>query len=259
MIKGVFNSFFDFRFGGMKFVGISNYIEVFTRDVYVQSMKNTLLMVLIVVPCLLFFGLIIAGSIFDKTKSYTSFVRIFLYLPVIASAAVMSIIWRFLLDSQTGLLRYLYDLLEVPPFNVLGNETWAITIVMYVLFSMNIGQCVVMYVASMLGISKDLTDALEIDGGNRYHLFRYILMPHCSPTTLLIFITQTSSVMRVFVVIQQLTNGGPNRSTTSMMYLLYQEGFANGNFGLASALGVVMFFLSILLVLLQFKAIRPSE
>ena len=84
-------------------------------------------------------------------------------------------------------------------------------------------------------------------------------MPHCSPTTLLIFITQTSSVMRVFVVIQQLTNGGPNRSTTSMMYLLYQEGFANGNFGLASALGVVMFFLSILLVLLQFKAIRPSE
>ena len=85
MIKGVFNSFFDFRFGGMKFVGISNYIEVFTRDVYVQSMKNTLLMVLIVVPCLLFFGLIIAGSIFDKTKSYTSFVRIFLYLPVIAS------------------------------------------------------------------------------------------------------------------------------------------------------------------------------
>lgn len=259
MLKGIYNSFFDFRFGNVKFVGFNNFVKVFSKANYLQSITNTLLMVAVVVPLLLIIGIIISGSIFDKARSYTSFVRICLYLPVIASAAVMSIIWRFLLDSQTGLLRYIYDIMGQTPFNLLGDKTWAVIVVMFVLFTMNIGQCVVMYVASMLGIPNDIIEALEIDGGNRFHLFKYILIPHCKPTTLLIFVTQTSAVMRVFVLIQQLTNGGPSRATTSMMYLLYQEGFANGNFGLASALGIVMFVLSILLVLVQFKAIRTKN
>lgn len=259
MLKGIYNSFFDFRFGNVKFVGINNFVKVFSKTNYLQSITNTLIMVAVVVPLLLIIGIIISGSIFDKARSYTSFVRICLYLPVIASATVMSIIWRFLLDSQTGLLRYVYDIMGKTPFNLLGDKTWAVVVVMFVLFTMNIGQCVVMYVASMLGIPNDMIEALEIDGGNRFHLFKYILIPHCKPTTLLIFVTQTSAVMRVFVLIQQLTNGGPSRATTSMMYLLYQEGFANGNFGLASALGIVMFVLSILLVLVQFRAVRAKD
>lgn len=259
MIKGIFNSFFDFRFGGTKFVGISNYVKVFTDDVYLLSIKNTLLLVCVVVPMLIVFGLIIAGSVFDKAYGYVSFVRVCLYLPVIASAAVMSIIWRFLLDSQTGLLRYFYDVIGMKPFNLLGDKFWAMVVIMFVLFTMNLGQCVVLYVAAMLGISKDIIEALEIDGGNRWSLFRYILIPHSRPTTLLIFVTQTSAVIRVFVLIQLLTNGGPSRATTSMMYLLYQEGFANGNFGLASALGIVMFLFSVVLVFLQFRAIRPVD
>jgi multiple sugar transport system permease protein len=259
MIRGIYNSFFDFRFGGTKFVDFQNYIKVFTKTAYTQSIQNTLLLVAVVVPMLIVLGMVISGSVFDKTNRYTSFVRISLYLPVIASAAVMSIIWRFLLDSQTGMLRYIYDIVGATPFHLLGDKTWATILIMFVLFSMNIGQCIVMYVASMLGISRDIIEALEIDGGNRFHLFRYILIPHCSPTTLLIFITQTSAVIRIFVLIQLLTNGGPSRATTTMMYLLYQEGFANGNFGLASALGMVMFLFSIILVVIQFKTVRPVE
>lgn len=259
MIKGIQNSFFDFRFGDTKFVGLKNYVKVFTNKTYLLSIRNTLLLVATVVPLLILFGMGISGSIFDKARQYTSFVRICLYLPVIASAAVMSIIWRFLLDSQTGLLRYFYNCIGMTPFNLLGDKTWATVIVIFVLFTMNLGQCVVLYTAAMMSIPSEMIEALEIDGGNRWALFRYILIPQCRPTTLLIFVTQTSAVMRVFVLIQLLTNGGPNKATTSMMYLLYQEGFANGNFGAASALGIVMFLLSIILVLIQFRTVRSES
>ena len=258
MVKGIYNSLFDFRFGGASYVGWDNYIKVFTKSEYKLAIKNTLVFVAVVVPLLIGIGILIAGSVFDKSKEYTSFVRVCLYLPVIASAAVMSIIWRFLLDSQTGLLRYIYDLAGAEPVNLLGETKWALIVLIFVLFTMNIGQSVVLYIAAMIGIPRDLIEVMEIDGGNRWTLFKNLLWPMTKPTTLLIFITETSAVIRVFVLIQLLTNGGPSRATTSMMYLLYQDGFAGGNFGLASALGVVMFLFSMILVLFQFKAVKQA-
>ena len=259
LIKGVYNSLFNFRFGGAKFVGLDNYTRIFSRDIYLLAMKNTLVMVFITVPALVILGIAISGAIFDKSMKYASFVRVCLYLPVIASAAVMSIIFRFILDSQLGLLRYFFDVIGKEPFNVLGDPIGAMGVIIFMLIAMNLGQCVVLYVAAMLSVPSDIIEALELDGGNRLSLFRYILIPHCSPTTLLVLITQTTAVLRAFVVIQLLTNGGPSYATTNIMYLLYREGFANGNFGLASALGVLMFLFCIILVLLQFRVMRISK
>lgn len=259
MCRGVYNSFYDFRFGGQLFVGIDNYIEVFTDPVMRKSILNSFLFVFTVVPFLIIFGILISGSIYDKNSLYVSSVRTCLYIPVIASMVVMTIIWRFMLDSQTGLFRYLCDLLGQKPVNLLGNAKWTMLILIFILFTMNIGQSVVLYVASMAGIPTELSEALSIDGGSRLDLFRYLLIPFSRPTTLFIFVTQTAAILRVFVLIQLLTNGGPNNSSVTMMYLLYQEGFTYGNFGLASALGVVMFAVTLILVLLQFKSVKQES
>jgi len=259
MCRGLYNSFFDFRFGSQLFVGVQNYIHVFTDKVYLLAIRNSLLFVCAVVLLLIVFGILISGSIYDKHRTYISGVRMCLYIPVIASMVVMTIIWRFMLDSQTGLLRYLCDLMGVTPVNLLGDAKWTLLILIFVLFTMNIGQSVVLYVASMISIPKELSEALEIDGGKRVDLFRYILIPLSKPTTLFIFVTQTAAMLRVFVVIQLLTNGGPNFSTTTMMYLLYQEGLMYGNFGSASALGVVMFLMTLALVLVQFKLVKQDK
>ena len=259
MVKGVYNSFYDFRFGGMEFVGLENYKGVLSGDLYLLSIKNSLMFVFIVVPMLIVFGMLISGSIFDKSPGYVSFVRVCLYLPVVASMVVMTIIWRFMLDPQSGLLRYFYDKVGMEPVNLLGDARWTFVILVLILFTMNVGQCVVLYVANLIGIPKDLIEALELDGGNRLHLFRYLLIPLSKPTSLFLFITQSAAVLRVFVVIQLLTNGGPNYSSTTMMYLLYQQGFLYGNFGTASALGVFMFLFTLVLVILQFRAIKTDK
>lgn len=252
IIRGFRNSLFDYRFGGSLFVGMSNYAEVFTNDLYLLAIKNSLIIVATVVPLLIVCGLLIAGSIFDKSFRYMSAVRTMLYIPVIASMVVMTMIWKFLLDSQSGLARYGFDLLGMKPVNLLGDARWTMLVVILILFTMQIGQSVVLYTASMIGIPKELIEALQMDGGKRHHLFRYVLLPLTKPTTLFIFVTETAAMLRVFVVIQLLTHGGPNSGSTTMMFLLYKKGFTYGDFGVASALGVVMFLLTLLLVLLQF-------
>lgn len=259
MCKGIYNSFFDFRFGSVSFVGLKNYMDILRSPLYRMAIGNTLIITFLVVPLLCVMGIVIAGSVFDKPSFYVSFVRVTVYLPVIASVVVMSLIWRFLLDSQTGLLRYFYNLAGKIPKNVLGEARMALLVIIVILFMVNIGQCVILYLAAMLGISKDLIEAMKIDGGNRWDLFRYILIPFSRSVTLLNFVTQTAAIIRVFVVIQILTNGGPNHKTTTMMYLIYQEGFKNGNFGPASALGIILFLFSIVLVALQFIAMRKRE
>lgn len=241
------------------FVGMQNYIHVFTDKVYLLAIRNSLIFVFAVVSLLVVFGILISGSIYDKHRFYVSGVRTCLYIPVICSMVVMAIIWRFMLDSQTGLLRYFYDSIGMKPVNLLGDAKWTLVILIIILFTMNIGQSVVLYVANMISIPKELSEALEIDGGKRTHLFRYILIPLSKPTTLFIIVTQTAAMLRVFAVIQLLTNGGPNYSSTTMMYLLYQEGLLYGNFGSASALGVVMFIMTLVLVLIQFKLVRQEK
>lgn len=259
ILKGFWTSLFSTKWAGDVFVGLDNYKKIFTDDVYLKALRNTMLYVVTVVPLLIVVGLWIAGSVFDKHPKYVSFVRVCLYIPVIASMVVMSIIWRFILDSQTGLIKYFSMLLGGEAVNLLAEEKSAIILVIFILFTMNIGQTVLLYIADMLGIPKELIEASTIDGASRTDLFRYILIPLTKPTSLFIFITQTSAVLKVFVVIQQLTKGGPNYGTTSLMYLLYQEAFENSRTGMACAIGVLMFLISLILVLMRFAAERKGK
>ena len=257
--KGFVTSFYNTKWAKEVFVGLNNYKKIFSSDTYMKAVRNTLIYVAAVVPILITAGIWIAGSVFDKRPKYVSFVRICLYLPVIASMVVMSIIWRFILDSQTGLVKYFSMLLGGEAVNLLADEKSAVVLVIFILFTMNIGQTVLLYIADMLGISKDLIEAATIDGASRTDLFRYILIPLTKPTTVLVFITQTSAVLKVFIVIQLLTKGGPNYGTTSLMYLLYQEAFENSNTGVACAVGVLLFLMSLILVLFRLVAERKGK
>lgn len=251
-------SLYKVKFQRSVFVGLQNYLTIFTQPAYVKSIGNTILFTAIVVPLLIVAGIWIAGSIFDKSERYVSGVRICLYLPVIVSMVVMVTIWRFMLDSQTGLVKYFCTLLNQKTVNLLADPVMSRVIVMTVLFLVNIGQCVLLYVADMIGISKELIDASRIDGVSRIGLFRYILIPLSRPTTIFVFITEVSSCLKVFIIIQLMTSGGPNYATTTMMYQLYNDAFYYSNQGVASAMGVLMFLMALVLISLRFLTERKE-
>lgn len=260
VIQGFIRSAYNTKWSRSVFVGLENYKEIFSNDIYLLAIKNSLLFVVTVVPLLIIAGIWIAGSVFDKKIWYVSAVRTCLYIPVIASMVVMSIIWRFILDSQTGLVKYFSMILgySTAP-NVLADKQWTMVLLILILFTMNIGQTVLLYIADMIGIPKDLLEACRIDGGSRWDMFRHILIPLTSSTSVLTFITQTSAVLKVFVVIQLLTKGGPNYGTTTMMYLLYQDAFEKSNIGIASAMGVLMFLISLILISMRFLILYKEK
>ena len=198
ILRGIYNSFFDFRFGGNQFVAFDNYKVVFTDPVYLTSIINTLLIVAVVIPALIFFGILISGSIFDKSRMYMSAIRTSFYIPVISSMVVMAIIYKFILDAQTGIARYFFNLAGMEPINILGDSTLAMSVIIFLLFTMKLGQCIVLFVASMLGIPNDLIDALNIDGGSRYHLFKYILVLKRQKSASMLLKSQTSPIFYYF-------------------------------------------------------------
>ena len=253
-------SVYDTKWGNkVVFVGLENYKKIFSNPIYVKAIQNTLLFFITAVPCIIILGIFIAGSIFDKVKKYVSAVRIILYIPTIVSTVVMSTIWRFMLNSQSGIVAYLADKFGFSRVDLLGSPTTARMVIIFVLIVINLGQCVLLYVASMIGIDKTLIDACRIDGGNRWTLFRYILIPLSRPTTVLIFITNTSLVLKVYIVIQLLTSGGPNYATTTMMYQLYQDAFVNYDIGIASAMGVLLFIMTLILISFRFIFMSKEE
>jgi|GEM_PF-1707449 len=258
--KQFIQSFYNTKWGGkVVFVGLANYAEIFTNEIYIKAILNTLLFVIIAVPCIIILGLLIAGSIFDKNKHYVSTVRILLYIPTIVSMVVMSTIWRFMLNSQSGLVAYFAQIFHWKSADLLSSSTSAKIIIIIVLIIVNLGQCVLLYIAQMIGIDHNLIDACEVDGGNRWDLFRYILIPLSKPTTILVFITNTSLVLKVYIVIQLLTSGGPNYATTTMMYQLYQDAFVNFDTGVASAMGVLLFAMTLVLISARFLFTSKEE
>lgn len=236
------------------FVGFANYATLFHDEVFLKSIYNTLFLVVIVTGCTLLFGSLISIAIFDKRTKYISVIRSCYYLPVIVSTVVMSMVWKFLLNPASGLVNYLLKNMGANISNPLGNSSMVLWIVAFVTIIASIGQAIIMYVASMGGISTDILEAAEVDGADKLRRSLYILLPLTRPVTLYLSVTNVISILKLFVIIQLLTDGGPNNSSMTMMYYLYRNAFNYDKKNIAAAVGVLMFLLAVMMAFPQFKA-----
>ncbi|MDD4850542.1 MAG: sugar ABC transporter permease [Gemmiger sp.] len=240
------------------FVGLENYQILFADPVFLRSVFNTLFLVVVVTACTLFFGMMISVAIFDKKSGYISVIRSFYYLPVIVSTVVMSMVWKFLLNPANGLVSYALKQSGYPGGNVLGDKNLVLWIVAFVTVVASLGQAVIMYVAAMEGVSGEVLEAAEVDGATKFQRTIHILIPLVKPTTLYLAVTNVISILKLFVIIQLLTDGGPNNSSMTMMYYLYRNAFIYDKKNIAAAIGVLMFLLAVLMATPQFKAMSGS-
>nr|WP_239433802.1 sugar ABC transporter permease [Vagococcus silagei] len=236
------------------FVGFDNYKELFADPVFIRSVFNTVLFVVAIVFLTIVFGLFVATTVYDKSSKYISFIRGSFYLPVMVSMVVMSMVWNFLLNPANGLISYLLGNAGVKDVNLLGSVTWVMPTIIFVTFVGNVGQSIILYIASMIGIPEDYFEAAQIDGATRWQRMTKILIPLVRPTTLYLIVINIIAVLKIFVVIQLLTGGGPNNASVTMMYYLYQNAFVYNNTGVAAAVGVIMFIVALMLSIPQFRA-----
>ena len=230
------------------FVGLENYINLFKDPVFVRSVINTLFLTVVITVGNLALGLIVSLAIFDKKSGYVSFIRSTFYLPVIVSTVVMAMVWKFLLNPANGLVNWYLTRAAGKSINLLGNPNTVLWVIAFVTI-----------VASMNGISTEMLEAAKVDGASKLKVCMKIVVPLVKPTTLYLSVTTIISILKLFVIIQLLSDGGPNNASMTMMYYLYRNAFSYNKMYVASAVGVIMFILAVLIALPQFIYMNRKE
>lgn len=259
IIEGIRLSLFQINYQDEVFVGLDNYRKLFSDPVFIQSTINTVIFVVFIVALTVVFAMFVSAAVFDKNAKYVSFIRGAYYIPVMVSMVVMSMIWSFLLNPANGLIPFVARELEVVSVNFLGDTRLVLPVIIFVTFATNVGQAIILYIASMIGVPKELFEAAEVDGASRMKVIFKIIIPMVKPTTIYIIIMNIIAVLKIFVVIQLLTGGGPNNASTTLMYYLYNSAFKYNQLGIASAVGVIMFLITLALSIPQLRIMFKKD
>ncbi len=241
------------------FVGLKNYVDLFADPVFLRSVWNTLFLTAVVTVVSLFIGLTVSIGVFDKGGAYISFIRTCYYLPVVVSTVVMAMIWSFLLNPASGLIPYLMRNMGMGNVNLLGDKRYVLWIIAIVTIVASLGTCMIMYIAALAGISREMFEAAEIDGATKFQRAIYLIIPLVKPTTLYLTVTQVINMLKLFVIVQLLTDGGPNNASMTMMYYLYRNAFKYDKVNTAAAIGVLMFLFALIITLPQLRTLAGIE
>ena len=255
MVMGAVTSFFNYTMTDFSFVGIDNYIKMFGDKVFQKSLINTIIIVIGSVPIVVGFSLFVASQTYERSAFTRSFFRWVFFLPVVTGTVAVTVVWKWIYDPLSGIMNYILKTGHVIDQNImwLGDKRYALMAIIIILLTTAVGQPSILYIASMGNIDKSLVEAAEVDGANKFQVFWKIKWPSLLPTTLYIVVITTINSFQCFSLIQLLTSGGPNYSTTTIMYYLYEQAFKQSNYGYANTMGVFLALLIGLISFAQFK------
>lgn len=255
MIMGFVTSFFRYTQTEFTFIGLENYIRLFNDDVFIKSLINTLIIVVGSVPIVVFFSLFVASQTYEKNVISRSFYRFVFFLPVVTGSVAVTVVWKWIYDPLSGILNFVLKSGGIIEQNIswLGDKQWALLAIMIILLTTSVGQPIILYIAAMGNIDNSLVEAARIDGANEFQVFWQIKWPSLLPTTLYITVITTINSFQIFALIQLLTSGGPNYSTSTLMYYLYEKAFKLTEFGYANTIGV---FLAVLIAIISFAQFK---
>lgn len=246
-------SFTDYELGAIdtKGVGTANFAKAFTDPIFRRSLGNTMLYVLIVVPGAVGLGLLIAVLVHGRRHS-RGFYEVIYFLPVTSTLIAMATVWQFLLHPRLGPVTAFLRSLGMGEIAFLSEPAYALPTLAVIGIWQLLGFNMVLFLAGLSAIPKDLYEAAEVDGcTSALDRFLTITWPLLTPTTMFVLVTTSITAFKIFDTVAVMTRGGPMGSSEVLLYNVYLEGFQYFNMGYAAALTVV--FLAFILV---FSAIQ---
>lgn len=220
------------------FAGLQNYIDILHNPIFYKVMWNTLLYLIVAVPILAILPLFLAILINQKIKGITLY-KILIYLPVIVSIVVAAIAFKWLYAEQ-GILNYILYVLHINSIGWLTDPKYAIYSVIIVTIWKGIGYYMMIYLAALMSVPKELYEACDIDGAGFLRKHLTVTIPHIMPTIALVTTISSISAMKIFAEIYVMTKGGPLNSTKTIVYYIYEKAFENLDLGYASAMAVIL-------------------
>lgn len=220
------------------FTGVKNYIDILHNPIFYKVMWNTILYLVVAVPILAIVPLFLAILINQKIKGITLY-KILIYLPVIVSIVVAAIAFKWLYAEQ-GILNYILNVLHINSIGWLTDPKYAIYSVIIVTIWKGIGYYMMIYLAALMSVPKELYEACDIDGAGFLKKHLTVTVPHIMPTIALVTTISSISAMKIFAEIYVMTKGGPLNSTKTIVYYIYEKAFENLDLGYASAMAVIL-------------------
>lgn len=240
------------------FIGFQNYLKAFADNLTTKSLKNTLIYTIGAVPVGMLLSLALALVMNLDRLPLRTFFRAVYFVPVITSWVAVSFVWRWLFEPRWGLVNSVLEVLGITGIKWLASPVWALPAIMIVAIWKGLGYNMVIFLAGLQGIPRELREAATIDGANRWQSFWAITFPLLNPTIVFITVTAMIGSLQVFTPAVIMTTvqgeaGGPINSTRVMVYHIYSMAFRNNQLGYGAALAFVLFALILLITIVQLR------
>jgi multiple sugar transport system permease protein len=253
MLQALRLSFTDASgFGAEEWIGLENYVRVFTDPDILDAMLNTLWYTVLFTPTAVLSALLLALVLNSPALPFRGFFRTALFLPFIVSLAVAAFAWSYLLDPRLGLLNYWLQGAGVQLGDVLEDPVLAMPAVAMVAVWKNFGFYMVIFLAGLQDIPASLYEAARMDGAGAWRRFTNVTLPLLSNTLAFVLIFALIAALQAFDQIYVMTGGGPYGHTQTIVMEIYQSGFRKLDLGFASALSYVLLIATLLLSIVQF-------
>ncbi|WP_395243916.1 carbohydrate ABC transporter permease [Agromyces sp. MMS24-K17] len=246
-------------FGKEEFVGLDNYVRVFTDPDVLQAMGNTAYYAVLFTPTAIIAALLLALLVNHRRLPARGAFRTALFLPFIVSLAVAAFAWSYLLDPQIGLLNHWLRAFGIQLGNVLQDPALAMPTVALVAVWKSFGFYLVIFIAGLQEIPASLYEAARVDGATAWQRFRHITLPMLGNTLAFVMIVALIAALQAFDQIYVMTGGGPYGTTQTVVMEIYTSGFKKLELGFASALSYVLLLITLVLSLVQFRFFSRRE
>ena len=225
----------------LRFVGLQNYLDLLRSAEFWNAFGNTLYFVVLGVPLSLGLSLLCAVLLNSAAARAQSFFRTAMFAPVVATMVAVAVIWRYLLHTRYGWINHLLSSVGIAPVDWLGDPRWSMPAIVVFAVWKNFGYNSVILLAGLQGIPRDLYEAAAMDGASAWQRFYCVTLPMLAPTMFMVGILTVTGYFQLFGEPYVMTQGGPARSTVSVLYLMYEEGFKWWSLGSASAVAFMLF------------------
>jgi multiple sugar transport system permease protein len=247
VVAGLALSFTDFdlyalaSLDNLRFVGLANYADLLRTPLFWQALGNTLYFVLVGVPLSIGVSLGAALLLNSPLARAQAFFRTALFAPVVTTLVAVAVVWRYLFHTRYGLVNEALATFGLDPVDWLGDPRWSMPTVILLAVWKNFGYNMVILLAALQAIPRELYEAARMDGATIPQQFRHVTLPSLGPTLSMVSILTVAGYFQLFAEPYVMTEGGPLRSTYSVLYFMFEQGFKWWNLGVASAVAFLLF------------------
>ncbi|NWJ24009.1 carbohydrate ABC transporter permease [Rhizobium sp. RM] len=238
----------------MPFVGLRNYEQLLSSREVWNSLWVTTVFAVLSVPLRLGLALLIAGYLVRETV-HSRLLRGALFLPSVTSTVSIAVVFSWVFSTDYGMVNAILGTLGLGKVQWLQDPYLALWVLIFVNTWKQLGYDIVIYIAGLQAIPRELYDAAAVDGGRRMHVFRRVTLPLVMPTTYFLLVISVIEAFQVFTIVNVMTRGGPAGATDMLVNRLYEIGFVLFDIGRGSALAVLLFILLVALAILKSRII----